>query len=48
MMRKECYATSGTRMTVRFFGGWDFNPDDAKTIILPQLATGRVCRWAVT
>lgn len=29
MKRKEVYATSGTRMTVRFFGGWEFNSKDA-------------------
>ena len=29
IMRKETYATTGTRMTVRFFGGWDFTADDA-------------------
>lgn len=29
MKRKETYATTGPRMTVRFFGGWDFQPDDA-------------------
>jgi hypothetical protein len=28
MKRKEAYATSGTRMTVRFFGGWNFKPED--------------------
>lgn len=28
MMRKEIYATTGPRMTVRFFGGWDFKSDD--------------------
>lgn len=30
MMRKEVYATTGPRMTVRFFGGWDFKAEDLK------------------
>jgi len=29
MMRKEVYATTGPRMTVRMFGGFDFTEDDA-------------------
>jgi hypothetical protein len=31
MMRKETYATTGPRMLVRFFGGWEFEADDART-----------------
>ena len=27
MKRKEAYATTGSRMMVRFFGGWDFGED---------------------
>ena len=35
MRRREVYASTGPRITVRFFGGWDYAPDDA---MRPDLA----------
>ena len=31
LKRKEAYSTTGPRITVRFFGGWDFAAGDART-----------------
>jgi hypothetical protein len=30
MARKEVYASTGTRLTVRIFGGWDFQPNEVQ------------------
>ena len=35
MKRKEVYASTGPRMTVRFFGGWDYGSED---VFKPHLA----------
>jgi len=37
MKRKEVYASTGPRMTVRFFGGWEYQADDAFKSDLAQI-----------
>lgn len=36
LKRKETYGTSGTRPIVRFFGGWNFAPQDCKTAFVSK------------
>ena len=37
IQRKEVYATTGSRMTVRFFGGWDFTQADLEASNMPDI-----------
>ncbi|MDX1723812.1 MAG: DUF3604 domain-containing protein [Pseudomonas sp.] len=37
MQRKETYATTGPRMAVRFFGGWEFEDKDAHNRLPAQI-----------
>lgn len=37
MYRKEVYATTGPRMTLRFFGGWEYRAEDAYRNNLPEI-----------
>jgi hypothetical protein len=39
--RREVYATTGTRLRVRFFGGWDFAATDAQASDLAERGYGR-------
>nr|WP_244500376.1 DUF3604 domain-containing protein [Methyloceanibacter methanicus] len=48
MKRKEVYGTTGTRMFVRFFGGWDSRRRMRSAAIWARLDTARACPWAAT
>ena len=37
LQRREVYATTGSRITVRFFGGWDFTEEDVYASNMPEL-----------
>ena len=41
MERKETYATTGPRMAVRFFGGWDFVDADTSNRLPAELGYGK-------
>ncbi len=41
LRRREVYATTGSRISVRFFGGWDFDKPDANTPDIARLGYGK-------
>jgi hypothetical protein len=41
MQRREVYATTGPRIRVRFFGGWDFSAEDLKPRDIAAAGYGR-------
>jgi len=48
MKRKETYATTGSRMTVRFFGGWEFTEEDTKSRLPARADYDKGFPWVVT
>ncbi len=41
LRRREVYATTGTRIAVRFFGGWDYEPGDVHKPAYLDIAYGK-------
>ncbi len=41
MQRREVYATTGSRIAVRVFGGWDFTADEVERADMPRVCYAR-------
>ncbi len=48
MQRKEVYGTTGPRMRVRMFGGWEFTDQDLNSRMPAVVGYKKVRRWAAT
>ena len=48
MQRRETYATTGPRIRVRFFGGWDFTDADLKRWKSLRAPRAGACRWGAS
>ena len=47
MKRREVYATTGSRIVLRFFGGWNYAPESTNSPASRPSDIVMVCQWVV-